>query len=478
MRSRSATASTTARRPLFSTEPNPSPTASTSTAQIPIKEEEEASSTHSRHDPRFENEKEYFGMGHKLKRIFIGPSFEGMANSSSWKRKGKMKAEPSDSQHHLSHGDGESLWEDEGGSESDASSNWERVERKRKGPRGIRAGRQEVSELTQFSGHSAIPRSRRPSVHDWKGNSFEIGADMKEMIRRREKRLTAEREDREKREAQEEEEAKFLKMHLRGRTNSSATSASTTFQSNASFVTARSDNPLSAPPPSPAAFRLNQPPLHIEEKYPEITHTLCRRSSNPPRLERSTSDTPAILVSAQPTTPIRSILRTKDSSYLNGSAVGNGHPLQAPSSLLDVPTSLPSVPPRLSLKPPPFTRREPSTATSVRFPDLPSRALQDPEVPTGDQPPAPPQEVLSRPAPQVNIQENKVKDPRPFIRAAADKMLHRKKRGDEVLRKERMLVRDDWSQRDVCSQSPSSGLIALTDSLNLRNLPGPAEIFR
>jgi len=417
-------------------------------------------------------------MGHKLKRIFIGPSFEGMANSSSWKRKGKMKAEPSDSQHHLSHGDGESLWEDEGGSESDASSNWERVERKRKGPRGIRAGRQEVSELTQFSRHSAIPRSRRPSVHDWKGNSFEIGADMKEMIRRREKRLTAEREDREKREAQEEEEAKFLKMHLRGRTNSSATSASTTFQSNASFVTARSDNPLSAPPPSPAAFQLNQPPLHIEEKYPEITHTLCRRSSNPPRLERSTSDTPAILVSAQPTTPIRSILRTKDSSYLNGSAVGNGHPLQAPSSLLDVPTSLPSVPPRLSLKPPPFTRREPSTATSVRFPDLPSRALQDPEVPTGDQPPAPPQEVLSRPAPQVNIQENKVKDPRPFIRAAADKMLHRKKRGDEVLRKERMLVRDDWSQRDVCSQSPSSGLIALTDSLNLRNLPGPAEIFR
>ena len=410
-------------------------------------------------------------MGHRLKRIFIGPGFDGMSDSSSWKRKGKQKVEPS------AEGDGdrseeESVWEDEGSTESDASSNWERVDRKRKLARGVRRGRKDISEWSESTapGQPAIPmRSRRPSMHDWKGNSFEIGAEFKDMVHRREKRLKAEREQREKDEQRQGTESapKFLKDHSRGRTNSTATAASRSFAE--SFVTARSQSPTSAPPPSPAAFQLSQPPLHIDEKYPEITQTLFRRSSEPrPALERSTSDTPAILLSTQPASPIRSILRTQDICIPNGSALGNGRrPVQNPTSpMLEVPQSFGTAAPRL-VQPPRLARREASNAASVRFPDFPTLAAQQQvdreDPPTGDQPPAPPLEVLSRPAPQVKPHESKLKDPRPFIRAAADKMLHRKKRGDEVLRKERMLVRDDWSQRDVSDVVRSENrLLSLT----------------
>ncbi|GAA5883845.1 hypothetical protein JCM16303_007411 [Sporobolomyces ruberrimus] len=457
MRSRSATVNTTSRR---TSEPGPSPTASTSTAQTPIeqKEKQERPSNDSRHDePSFENDKEYLGMGHKLKRIFIGPSFEGMSDSSSWKRKGKHKEEPAVEDH--DRGEHESLWEDEGSSDSDASSKWERTERKRKLARGGRAARKDVSEWSESTAApSNLPtsmRSRRPSVHDWQGNSFVIGAEVRDMVVRREKRLKAEREEKEKQGIQEAEEAKFLKLHARGRTGSTATNTSRSFLSNAdSFTTARSHDATSAPPPSPAAFQLSQPPLHIEEKYPDITQKLFRRNSNPAPLERSVSDTPAILVSAQPTSPIRSILRSKDSSYLNSKTLGNGHPPQTPGSpLLRVPETFSAIPPPL-LRPPPLSRREASNAASVRFPDFPNVASRElDEAPTGDQPPAPPQEVLSRPAPELKPSDHKLKDPRPFMRAAADKMLHRKKRGDEVLRKERMLVRDDWSQRDDLPKS-------------------------
>ncbi|GAA5892676.1 Spo71p [Sporobolomyces salmoneus] len=467
MRSRSGTKSsgaapTTLRR---NSEPNPSPTASTSTAQTPTppidsKKKQKGPEV----DPEvvLENEREYFGTTHKLKRIFIGPSFDGMSDSSSWKRKGKQRAELQ-TEGDQERSDEESVWEDEGTSESDASSNWERIDRKRKLARGARRGRKEVSdwsESTATTYPSTTPmRSRRPSVHDWKGNSFEIGAEFKDMVQRREKRLRAEREQREKEESQQAEESKFLKLHSRGRTNSTATATSRSFQD--SFVTARSTSPTSAPPPSPAAFQLGQPPLHIDEKYPEITQTLLRRPSDPPPLERSTSDTPAILLSTQPTSPIRSILRTKDSFNLNGSALGNGQPPpQTPNSpLLEVPKSFSALPSRL-LQPPPLSRREASNAASVRFPDFPTLAsqqnsdgIEEEDPPTGDQPPAPPLEVLSRPAPELKPRENKLKDPRPFVRAAADKMLHRKKRGDEVLRKERMLVRDDWSHRDDLPKS-------------------------
>ncbi|GAA5975175.1 hypothetical protein JCM5350_000168 [Sporobolomyces pararoseus] len=460
MRSRSATVASAARR---HSAPDPSPTASTSTAQTPIepeskKRQDHPSNHHRQQDePALENEKEYLGMGHKLKRIFIGPSFEGMSDSSSWKRKGKQKAEPREEDREDDRSEEESVWEDEGSSDSDASSSWDRVERKRKLARGRRRRRKEVSDWSESTAttHPSIPmRSRRPSVHDWKGNSFEIGAEVKDMVQRREKRLKAEREEREKQGIQKEEESKFLQIHSRGRTNSTATATSRSFQD--SFVTARSNSLVSAPPPSPAAFQLNQPPLHIEEQYPEVTQRLCRRSSGPPPLERTTSDTPAILLSAQPTSPIRSILRTKDSFNLNGSALGNGQPpARTPTSpLLEVPRSFTADPPRFLRPPPRDSRQEPSTVTSVRFPDFPTlSSLQTEEPPTGDQPPAPPLEVLSRPAPAVKTPENKLKDPRPFIRAAADKMLHRKKRGDEVLRKDRMLVRDDWSQRDDLPKS-------------------------
>ncbi|GAA6010006.1 hypothetical protein JCM11491_005826 [Sporobolomyces phaffii] len=459
MRSRSATLSTAGRR---LSEPGPSPTASTSTAQAPIGEPKAEKrgqpSTHPRPDEAaLENAKEHFGMGHKLKRIFIGPSFDGMSDSSSWMRKGKQKEEPHAREHDAEDDENESVWEDEGSSESDGSSKWERTERKRKLARGVRRRRNDTSEWSHSTAMTPAPtRSRRPSVHDWKGNSFEIGQEVREMVERREKRLRSEREARDRQGLQREEESKFLKMHMRGRTNSSATTTSRSLQSGAdSFVTARSHSPTSAPPPSPAAFQLNQPPLHIDDKYPELTQTLCRRSSNPPPLKRSTSDTPAILLSAQPTSPIRSILRSKDVSPLNGSALAD---VQPPSStpaspLLEVPKSFLAVPPRL-LKPPQLPRREASNSASVRFPDFPSLAsAQSEEPPTGDQPPAPPQEVLSRPAPEAKATEHKLKDPRPFLRAAADKMLHRKKRGDEVLRKERMLVRDDWSHREDLPKS-------------------------
>ncbi|GAA5937484.1 Spo71p [Sporobolomyces koalae] len=453
MRSRSATTTT---RPRRLSEPVPSPSASASTSSStasPLNEKKGEQDPRSQDAPAIANDLEYFGTGHKLRRIFIGPSFEGMSDSASWRRKGKQRAQPepedNDSQ---DEDDDRSLWEDEG-SDSDVSSIRHRMDKKRRRARGLRREVREASEMTQTSTRSGLPsRSRRPSVHEWKGSSFEIGAEVKEMMQRREKRLKAEKDEKEKQDVQRNEESKFLKLHLRSRTNSTATSASR----QDSFVTARSHTPTLAPPPSPAAFQLNQPPLAVEERYPEITSKLMRRSSNPPPLERSISDTPAVLLSAQPTSPIRSILRSKESNYLHGAALGQGPPPDTPTSpLLGIPSSFTAVPPRLRKHPPALNRRDASNTGSVRFlPDSTALdALRDLELPTGDQPPAPPSEVLSRPTADPSPNDHKLKDPRPFMRAAADKMLHRKKRGDEVLRKERMLVRNDWSHRDDLPRS-------------------------
>ncbi|GAA6058879.1 hypothetical protein JCM10212_002823 [Sporobolomyces blumeae] len=461
MRSRSGSACVPSTRSTRSNSaPNvASPVASTSTARspslsrAPVRIEDPPSAAGSDAQTKVEADEQAYGTRHKLKRYFLGPGFEGMSDGSSWRRKGKQKA--NDDRDERDRGDEESVWEDEGsGSESTVSSRWERVDGKRKLAKGLRVGRMEVSEASQSTAQTAMAlRARRPSVHDWKGSSFEVGEDLRDMVKRRERRLRAEQEERDRKQALEEEEKKFLGLHLRDRTNSSTTT-SRTLASNSSFVTAPT-HPPAAPPPSPSAFQLSQPPLHIDEKYPDLTKTLCRRPSGPPPLERSTSHPPMILVSAEPPIPIRSILRSKYETGQNGSTLGNGHPHRPPSSsLLQAPATTDALPlpgKANSLRP---IRRESSNGATVRFPAFPHEgSVLGEEVPTGARPPASPQEVLARPAPEVKLPEHKLKDPRPLMRAAADKMLHRKKRGDEVLRKERMLVRDDWSPREDLPKS-------------------------
>ncbi|GAA5963604.1 hypothetical protein JCM21900_000304 [Sporobolomyces salmonicolor] len=382
-------------------------------------------------DEALANDNEHYGTRHSLRRIFIGPSYAGAG-------KGKGRAAEQVT--------GEDAHWDEGGNSSSSSPS-EDDEGGGSGTRAAHAGRRvargrrkEKSESRKPTGETVQGNSRRSSAHQWIGGSFEIGADVKAVVKRRKRRLKAERRAREKGEHGETEEREGG-----GRSASTATEGTSKtggrspgLFSTSSFITAQTHLP--PPPASPSDFQLQQPPTPIDDALPYIIHPLAQVTSDPlPRI-KSTSDSAV---------PLKSILRGKDEAGLNGSELGHGHPKSHPAALLDVPQPIHAIPPpsqTASAAPRPGV---PPRATSVRFDASPSSSSPAPRGPgSGAQPPAPPDEVLSRPPPEPAQDEEKPQDPQSLFRAAKDKKLHLKQKGDEVLRKERMLVRVDWTQRE------------------------------
>ncbi|GAA5872147.1 hypothetical protein JCM1840_006333 [Sporobolomyces johnsonii] len=422
--------------------PFTAPAASTSAARspsAPLAAPTESSSD----DEALPNDNEHYGARHSLKRIFIGPSYAGAG-------KGKARAaEP---------GTGEDAHWDEGGSSSSSSpseddegggGNGRRAAHAR---RRVARGRQkEERESRKPTGETVQGNSRRPSAHQWVGGSFEIGADVKAAAKRRKRRLKAERRAREKGERDEKEDREG-----RGRSASTATKGtaktggkSPGLFSTSSYMTAQTHLP--PPPASPSDVQPQQCPIPVNDALPYIIHPLARQPSDRPPLNSSTPDSavPCPATASKAIPQLKSILRGKDEASLNGSALGHGHPKSHPSALLDVPKTIHAIPPPSPTACAPPRPGVPPRATSVRFDPSSSSSTPAFRGPgSGAQPPAPPEEVLSRPAPEPIPDEEKLKDPQPLFRAAKDKKLHLKQKGDEVLRKERMLVRVDWTQRE------------------------------
>ncbi|KAI5475812.1 hypothetical protein MNV49_000823 [Pseudohyphozyma bogoriensis] len=249
---------------------------------------------------------------------------------------------------------------------------------------------------------SALTTEDHKGGHHWTGDSFEIGGDARDAARRRSEMA---------------------------RRRASDADGATTFVTAASSFASGANLPLDPT----KDYSLSPPPKHIEEKVPELAHQLLRRPSDIP-FRRSTShgnptpDSSTHLLTAEP----KSILRTK------GSKLGFGHPSSSAAS-------------------PPAPSRVLSSRT-IQFPSAPPAGNSTPihaatsQMPhAGDLPPAPVEEVLAR---HVDETGELAGQPRPILKNTVSFPPPRPGQStrtggkDEVLRKERMLVRAEWTERE------------------------------
>ena len=228
----------------------------------------------------------------------------------------------------------------------------------------------------------------------WTGSSYEIGGDIRDAARRREEAAK-----------RREESTKAL----------AATMASTAARSNAAatFATAKTSLPSHAAS-SPkhvlkGSYFVNDPPREIEDAFPALTHALLRRTSDMPNSDSvslAPNSTPPD-ESTSPPNPACGILRA------NSSNVGMG---------------LPSASGRAAAK-------------TIQLPVLGESSF--PPVPgPGDRPPAPVDSVLARPVTEeVNFVDSDI--------LAAGKPRGPPRDRNAVLRKERMLVKAEWTEREA-----------------------------
>lgn len=308
------------------------------------------------------------------------------------------------------------LSSDSSSSSSDEEHERERVEGKAERARktASRRGQRLPTGETVHGGFKATG-SRKSSMHKWVGGSFEVGGDIREAHAK-------------------------CELAAKSRAASAVLSQGGSQANDQTFTTARTALP---PQGSQSDYRLAQPSPAAEAKLqPSIVHGLLRRPSDIPFTDSASLSAVPDAHSTSPNAP-KGILRTKG-ALLNGSLLGKGHPgspsLAAPASLRSMPLPMP----------PPITDRPVKSAH-------PSGTVKFSQVLEGDQPPAPANEVLARP----DIVEPDVPlafPPRP------------RKRKDDVLRKERMLMRVDWSAREV-SRVGKDLASALTPSYSRRTCP-------
>lgn len=322
-----------------------------------------------------------------LRRVFIGPHFVGQS-------KGKQR-EGLEEQH----GRGsDSSGSSSSSSDEDQERNMEgRAERIRQRVGTARRG-QRIPTGETVHGGLKMTGSRKSSMHKWIGGSFEVGGDIRE--------AQARRDEAAKRKA-----------------SAAASSQVGSVTNNQTFVTAKTR--LDG---SKEDYALKQPPPAVEATLPPaLLHGLLRRPSDLPIADTASLSAAPLPQNDSPAPP-KGILRTKG-ALQNGSILGRGHP-GSPS--LAPPASLRSLP---LLSPPPLNGHAIKSAQpsgTVKF----SQQLQGPLE--GDQPPASASEVLARP--------DHVDEALPLDE---DWVPRRKKARDDILRKERMLMRIDWTQREV-----------------------------
>ena len=328
-----------------------------------------------------------------LKRIFIGPHLVGAQD----RRRGKQRETPLDSVNddHSSSGSDSGDEDDLAGIDDQGrTARMRRRIERHKQRKGAVPRRVSVGSAVTQPGASA-------KLTHWTGSTFEIGGDIRDAARRR---LDAAQ--------RREETTRALAATLAG---TGATAATST------FATAHSSSVASTSKlPTRGTYTLNEPSKKIEDTLPALTHALLRRKSELPSdavtlAPHSTpTDNPAY-----PPTPSRGILRAS-------STLGIGFP-----SSSDRPTT---------------------GAKTVHLPadvDARDQTTLAPPVPgPGDRPPAPIDSVLSRPSVQIGHVDQDI--------LAAGQGRDQPRSRDAVLRKERMLVRAEWTEREVRSFSLQS----------------------
>ncbi|GAA5994393.1 Spo71p [Rhodotorula paludigena] len=338
-----------------------------------------------------------------LRRVFIGPSFQAQGEPNPYS---------------LSNSGGANMGKGKGRADD--------VEGYGEAQRGSFPLRRRRRASTSATVSSATPGGPKAGEsYSWSGASFEIGGDIREAARRRDARLARQRE----------EQAQRVREHERvPPTPVSSMPKSPALTTGASFVTARTH----LAPPTNADFQLKDPPQQVLERVPGLAHAVMRRPSDPPALHIDTdalSDGDIVAPIHRPELPhLRSILRTQGSAppgLLGAPEAGkaNGLPLPSPAT----------------------------TRNAVRFPDEDPKPGAPAAPGSGAKPPAPPSVVLARPDPETlpappTTTERLVdglRHPVHHHQPSGGAVARRKKRpGDEILRKELMLVRVDWTQRD------------------------------
>ncbi|GAA5854689.1 hypothetical protein JCM8547_004941 [Rhodosporidiobolus lusitaniae] len=413
------------------------------------------------------------------RRVFVGPSFEGQGRkgrprgasigtpgASGRGRRGSIGGDAAAGKGKWKARDVSEDWDD---ANARVFASW-RKDRRASPSTSTRATSQTVQS-------AAAMRGRKGSVGApaWTGCSFEVGADVRELARRRDERLKREREAREEAERREEEAGKRLEeeheqwasrnpqeweeearqtwdKQRRASAPSGPLRSPNVTLGSASFVTARTRMPsvsnaaffrrpsdssyLAFPPSSPDPKR---PALHIQTASDALVASPANMS-----FHSANDEVEELSQSSGFLAPLRGILRSKDRTAANGSALGNGHP-QTPSLI----PHAPSARPRYDSNAP--SHPAPSQGPNVRFPEQ----LELREA-SGAQPPASPAEVLARADSRADAAPESY-PPQPPLP---------KEKPDDVIKTARMLVKVDWSQRDdlpdafdehVARKFPTSG---------------------
>ncbi|ORY66941.1 hypothetical protein BCR35DRAFT_308380 [Leucosporidium creatinivorum] len=328
-----------------------------------------------------------------LRRVFIGPHFVGQGGG---KGKEREREQQGMDEEEGSSGESSDSSDEDDDDEEDAR-DWEgRAERaRRRIARGRRKGQRVPTGETVHGGFKATG-SRKSSMHKWIGGSFEVGGDVREAQARRDQA------------AQQRKASAPTPSQLGSLANDQT------------FTTARSK--LEG---TKEEYQLIQPHSSAEAKLPPgLIHGLLRRPSDVPFNDTTSLSAAPIAQNSTPT-PVapKGILRTKG-PQLNGSLLGRGHPgspsLAPPASLRSLPLPMP----------PPIPNASKSTPPSGTVTFSQAKPLE------GDKPPVPASEVLARPD---AVDED--------VPLAAFPPRKRKSKND-ILRKERMLMRVDWSARE------------------------------
>lgn len=256
----------------------------------------------------------------------------------------------------------------------------ERV-RKREKVKSLAKKRPKIMRMT--SGESIISRKGRSTIYKWTGATYEIGGDLRK----------------------EEEERKRLEGIAKRGNDANSEKVIPTVQTTPVLEL------------TPENYTLNNPPMAIENSVPELTHLLSRRQSDAPLASSSQS------LYSPATTPL---LVTQDLL-----------PVPSQSSLVpgDSETGL-RISPNLAVENgSTYVQR----ARSVNFVETPSTpALSTPK--SGDSPPVPAEEVLSRPDDMAGMRK---KD------KIAQLKQRKRDRQNKILLQERMIVKVGWTIREV-----------------------------
>ncbi|BGP23981.1 proteophosphoglycan ppg4 [Rhodotorula toruloides] len=307
-----------------------------------------------------------------------------------------------------------------------------------------RTGQTVTSSVQGSSGGGQYSR-----LHEWTGTTFEIGGDIRDAAKRRDARLARQREDVDEHLQRERKgshsllstrdmkdslpSGQFLDYLTATPSNSMPPrSPAPTSVTGASFVTAQTQLPRRA-----SAFEHRSPlPIPHERRFSQPMRRASRVSFGD---GAATSDgvingTPDKRI---PPVPLRSILRAK-SSFARDDAFSDE------LEVIDEPRA-------------PASERPAPLYASVRFPEKPATANIPSSSRSGAEPPAPPEIVLARP--DTNTPRSSMATDRPAAALlglsngeAEPKQPHRpwwkKASADGVLRKDRMLVRRDWTHRE------------------------------